>query len=281
MALNFLPLLICFHRQFIPLFLTDDFIFVSSCGFFSLRAVSMVFVSKVSKKNELTLIILLCDTFIYLSIIKTTMDKKFSIQFLKDMNSILRIGDELDKHYEKPQEDLASYEKKFEKLLQSFSKKYKLCSFKLVKRTDHLETQFFLYASSLKEVFDTASSKIPGFHSVGKDSVHTTSASDVAAASQLAEKTKDTLYLAFADAEHGKSTIFLKAAGKKIQVIYNADSFSSENTAEFKVAALYASQEHDESIKIDQEAATFGFSDWLNNAEKRKYHDRYSVHMGE
>jgi len=212
-----------------------------------------------------------------------SIDKKGINEFRKDLLAILDIAKEMDRLYNEGKDEVDSYMKKFNSLINLFNKKYKNLILKLVKKTTSLELKILLNENNLKDAFANSASKIVGLQSIGTRTFGTAMVSDAANFSSQIEKAKDKLYITYYNPQAGKSTVFLQfdKKAKKVQLVYDED-IENEPSAEFQIAAFYAlNEEYNKKIKLADEAATLGFTLWPNHEVKAKYFRKFDPHLTE
>ena len=62
-----------------------------------------------------------------------------------------------------------------------------------------------------------------------------------------------------------------------IELIYNPIEIINENSAGFKICAFYAlTNGFDRKIEVYGDASTFGFSNLLDEIEKREWYDKFN-----
>ena len=210
-------------------------------------------------------------------------EKKAINEFRKDLLEILRIAAGMDKYYAESNQDFDSYLKKFNSLIGSFSKKYKGLKLRLEKKAEALELSILIDEKSVKDAFANSGSKIIGVQSVGAGGFGTAAVSDPEGFSAELERAKDKLYISYYNPQAGASNVFMQhdKQAKKVRLIYDAD-IENEPSAEFQIAAYYAlSQGYNKKIKIDEEAATLGFSSWPDHNAKADYYRKFDTYLTE
>ena len=210
-------------------------------------------------------------------------EKKAINEFRKDLLEILRIAAGMDKYYAESNQDFDSYLKKFNSLIDSFNKKYKGLKLKFAKKTEALELSILIDEKSVKDAFANSGSKIIGVQSIGAKGFGTAAVSDPEGFSAELERAKDKLYISYYNPQAGTSNAFMQHdnKAKKVQLAYDAD-IENEPSAEFQIAAYYAlSQGYNKKIKIDEEAATLGFSSLSDHNARADYHRKFDTHLTE
>ena len=67
------------------------------------------------------------------------------------------------------------------------------------------------------------------------------------------------------------------AREKMVELVYNPVEVMNENSAGFRICALYALKHgYNKRIEIYGDASTFGFSNLLDEIEKREWYDRFN-----
>ena len=87
-----------------------------------------------------------------------SIDKKSINEFRKDLLDILGIAKEMERLYNEGKDEVDSYMKKFNSLINLFNKKYKNLILKLVKKTTSLELKMLLNENNLKDAFANSAS---------------------------------------------------------------------------------------------------------------------------
>ena len=199
--------------------------------------------------------------------------------FQKDFAQLIRVGAELDRYYGESNNDFDSLNPKFEKLVELFNKKYKGIKLKTKKTLEHFKVRVFIKSRNIRDFFADSASRIPGLKAVGRTSFNQIEVSDVEKFTRFLDLMLDSVYLSYIDAENGTSTIaaMLEAKDKMIELIYNSKEMENSNSAGFKICAFYALKDgFDKKIGIHEEASTFGFSNLLDEVEKREWHDKFN-----
>ena len=199
--------------------------------------------------------------------------------FKKDFTQMVKVGAEIDRYYGEAQHDLDTLIPKFEKLAEQFNKKYKGIKIKTKKTIEHFKVALFINAKDVKEFFAETASKISGLKSVGRTNFNQIDAGDVDKFAKFLELLLDKIYISYIDPEMGTSTIaaVLNRNEKMIELIYNPAEIINENSAGFKICAFYAlKNSFDRKIEIYGDASTFGFSNLLDEMEKREWYDRFN-----
>ena len=199
--------------------------------------------------------------------------------FKKDFIQMIKVGAEIDRYYGEAKHDLDTLIPKFEKLVEQFNKKYKGIKIKTKKTIDSFKAGIFLKVKDVKEFFAESASKIPGLKSVGRASFNQVDISDAEKFAKFLDSLLDKIYISYIDAESGTSTIAAVSniREKMIEIICNPVEIMNENSAGFKICAFYAlKQGYDKKIDIYGDASTFGFSNLLNEIEKREWYDKFN-----
>ena len=199
--------------------------------------------------------------------------------FKKDFTQMIKVGAEIDRYYGEAQHDLDILIPKFEKLAEQFNKKYKGIKIKTKKTIEHFKVALFIKSKDVKEFFAETASKISGLKSVGRTNFNQLDVSDVDKFARFLESLLDKIYISYIDPEMGTSTIaaVLNRNEKMIEIIYNPVEIMNENSAGFKICAFYALKNgFDKKIDIYGDASTFGFSNLLDEIEKREWYDKFN-----
>lgn len=213
----------------------------------------------------------------------SNIDKKSIKEFRNDFFGILRIAKEIDRSFSVNNPDADIYMKKFQSLIQTFNKKYKILNLKLTRRTDRIELKILIDEKNLKELFANSASKISGLQSIGVSNYTDAPISNAEQFTNEMEKIKEKLYIYYVMPNSGPSKLFFcyDSKSKKIELSYDED-IESEPSAEFQIAAYYAlSKGCNNKIKIEQEASTLGFSLWPDHSTKKRYFEKFDPHFSE
>jgi len=199
--------------------------------------------------------------------------------FKKDFTQMIKVGAEIDRYYGESQHDLDTLIPKFEKLAEQFNKKYRGVKIKTKKTIEHFKVALFIKSKDVKEFFAETASKISGLKSVGRTNFNQIDVSDVDKFARFLESLLDKIYISYIDPEMGTSTIaaVLNRNEKMIELIYNPAEIMNENSAGFKICAFYALKNgFDRKIEIYGNASTFGFSNLMDEMEKREWYDKFN-----
>ena len=200
-------------------------------------------------------------------------------KFKKDFTQMIKVGAEIDRYYGEAQHDLDILIPKFERLAEQFNKKYKNIKIKTKRTIEHFKVALFIKSKDVKEFFAETASKISGLKSVGRTNFNQIDVSDVDKFARFLESLLDKIYILYTDPEMGTSTIaaVLNRNEKMIEIIYNPVEIMNENSAGFKICAFYAlKNDFDRKIEIYGDASTFGFSNLLDEMEKREWYDKFN-----
>ena len=198
--------------------------------------------------------------------------------FKKDFTQIIRIGSEIDRYYGESQHALDSIIPKYEKLIEEFNKKYKGIKIKTKKSIEHFSVKIYIEEKGVKDFFANSASRIQGLKSVGRTNFNQVDASDAEIFAKFLDSLLDKIYISYADIENGTSTIaaVLDRSKKSVELVYNPSEIINESSSGFKICAFYAlKQGYNKKIDIYSEALTFGFSDLLDEVDKREWHDKF------
>lgn len=200
-------------------------------------------------------------------------------QFKKDFTPMIKVGAEIDRYYGEAQHDLDTIIPKYEKLVEKFNKKYKGVKIRTKKTIGHYEVRIFLNVKDIKEFFAESASRIPGLKSVGRTNLNKVDVSDAEKFAGFLDSLLDKIYISYVDPESGTSTIaaVYDRKEKMVELIYNPAELINENSAGFKIYAFYAlKQGFDRKIGIYGDASTFGFTNLLDEIEKREWYDKFN-----
>ncbi len=199
--------------------------------------------------------------------------------FRKDFTQMVKVGAEIDRYWEEHQNDLDTYLPKFEKLADKFNKKYKGVKIRTKKMIDLFKVRLFVKSRAIQEFFAESAAKIPGLKAVGRTNFDQIDVNDTDKFARFLDSMLDKAYLSYIDPESGTST-FIAALDRKekmIEIISDPAEIINENSAAFKVCSYYALRDgFDKKIEIYGDASTFGFSNLLNEIEKREWFDKFN-----
>ena len=198
--------------------------------------------------------------------------------FKKDFMQLIKVGAEIDRYYGEAQHDLDTLIPKFEKLIEQFNKKYRGVKVKAKKTIEFFKTRLFVKESNIHDFFANSASRIPGLKSVGRTTFNQIDISDAERFAAFLGSLLDKIHISYTDPDSGTSTIAaaLDRREKMIEMIYNPVELMNENSTGFKICAFYALKKgYDKKIEIYGSASTFGFSNLLNEIEKREWYDKF------
>ena len=199
--------------------------------------------------------------------------------FKKDFMQMIRVGAEIDRHYGEAQHDLDILIPKYEKLVEQFNKKYRGIKIKTKKTIEHFKVRLLVKEKNVKDFFANSASRIHGLKSVGRTNFNQIEISDAEKFAAFLDSLMDKVYISYIDPESGTSTIAAAADAKEkmVEIVYNPVEIMNENSAGFRICAFYALKEgFNKKIEIYGNASTFGFSNLLDEIEKREWYDRFN-----
>ncbi len=210
------------------------------------------------------------------------MAKAFQGAFYKDLSAMVRLARYMDKFYERSERNTDDYLEKLILLTQVFNQKYKHLNFKVVQKIDHLQMKLLLDSKNLQDAFKEAVT-ISGLSSASAHGFKHGKPMDMQTMQAEVAKATHELYLLYMHNEMGYGSIYLRLNEKeqKVELVYDYETIINEPSFEFQLAALYASKEHDLSIKLENEALTFGFKDFMSNTERTKLHEKHFPYFTE
>jgi len=200
-------------------------------------------------------------------------------QFKKDFTQMIKVGAEIDRYYGDAHQDLNTFIPKFERLTEQFNKKYKGVKIKNSISLEHFKVRFFVKARSIRDFFADSASRISGLKSVGRTNFNQIEINDAEKFAKFLDSLFDKIYISYIDSESGTSTIAAEfnKNEKMVEVIYHPEEMMNDNSAGFKISAFYAlKQGYDKKIDIYGSASTFGFSNLLDEIEKREWHEKFN-----
>ena len=199
--------------------------------------------------------------------------------FKKDFTQMIKVGAEIDRYYGEAQHDLDTLIPKYEKLIEKFNKKYKGLRIKIKRLVDTYKIKILVKERDIKEFFAKSASRIPGLKSVGRTNFNQVDVGDAEKFARFLDYLLDKIYISYIDPESGTSTIAAISDRKEkmIELIYNPIEIINENSAGFKICAFYAlTNGFDRKIEVYGDALTFGFSNLLDEIEKREWYDKFN-----
>jgi hypothetical protein len=199
--------------------------------------------------------------------------------FKKDFTQMVKVGAEIDRYYGEAQHDLDILIPKFEKLVEQFNKKYKGMKIKTKRLIDSYKVRIFIKERDVKEFFAKSASRISGLKSVGRTGFNQVDIGDAEKFARFLDSILDKVYISYLDPESGTGTIaaLYDRNEKMIEIMYNPAEIMNENSAGFKICAYYAlSNGVDRKSEVYGDASTFGFSNLLDEVEKREWYDKFN-----
>ena len=199
--------------------------------------------------------------------------------FKKDFTQMIKVGAEIDRYYGEAQHDLDTLIPKYEKLIEKFNKKYKGLRIKIKRLVDTYKIKILVKERDIKEFFAKSASRILGLKSVGRTNFNQVDVGDAEKFARFLDSLLDKIYISYLDPESGTSTIAAISDRKEkmIELIYNPIEIINENSAGFKICAFYAlTNGFDRKIEVYGDASTFGFSNLLDEIEKREWYDKFN-----
>ncbi|MEK6982990.1 MAG: hypothetical protein AABX33_00320 [Nanoarchaeota archaeon] len=200
-------------------------------------------------------------------------------KFKKDFIQLIKVSAEIDRYYGEARHELDVFIPKFEKLAERFNKKYNGLKIKTERLIDTYKVKLLIKEMDVKEFFANSASRIPGLKSVGTTNFDQVDVGDAEKFSRFLDSIHDKVYISYIDAESGTSTVAaaFDRNEKRVEVIYNPVEITKENSAGFRIVAFYALKNVvDKKIEVYGDASTFGFSNLLNEIEKREWYDRFN-----
>ena len=200
--------------------------------------------------------------------------------FKKDFTQLIKVGAEIDRYYGEAQLDLDTLIPKFEKLIEKFNKKYKGIKIKTKKTIENFKVRLFINAGSVKDFFANSASRISGLKSIDRTNFNQVDISDVERFARFLDSLMDKTYISYIDQDNGVSTIAaaFDRNEKMVELIYNPVEVMNENSSGFKICAFYAlKQKYNKKIEIFGDASTFGFSNLLDEIERREWYDKFDT----
>ena len=200
-------------------------------------------------------------------------------EFNKDFTQMIKVGADIDRYYGEAQHDLDTLIPKFEKLTELFNRKYRGIKIKTKKTIESFKVSVFVKAGDVKEFFAESASRIPGLKSVGRTSFNQIDISDAEKFARFLDSLMDKIYISYAGPESGTSTIAAvrNAKEKMVELVCSPFEIMNSNSAGFRICAFYALKSgFDKKIEIYGDASTFGFSNLLDEMEKREWYDRFN-----
>ena len=199
--------------------------------------------------------------------------------FKTDFAQMIKVGAEIDRYYGEAQHDLDTLIPKYEKLVEQFNKNYKGIKIRTKKNIDSFKVRLFLKTRDVKEFFAESASRIPGLKAVGRANFNQIETADAEKFAKFLDSMLDKIYISYIDPESGTGTVaaVLDHKEKMIEMIYDPIEIVNENSAGFRICAFYALKNgYDKKIEIYGDASTFGFSNLLDEIEKRQWYDKFN-----
>src|SRR3989344_7131863 len=199
--------------------------------------------------------------------------------FKKDFMQMIKVGAEIDRYYGEAQHDLDTLIPKYEKLVEQFNKKYKGVKIKTKKTMEHFKVRLLVKEKNVKDFFANSASRIHGLKSVGRTNFNQIDASHAEKFAAFLDSLMDKVYISYLDPESGTSTIAAVADAKEkmVELVYSPAEVMGENSAGFWICAFYALKHgYNKKIEIYGSASTFGFSNLLDEIEKREWYDKFN-----
>ncbi|GEM_PF-1997871 len=199
--------------------------------------------------------------------------------FKNDFTQMMKVGNEIDRYYGEASHHLDFLLPKYERLAEKFNKKYKGVKLRTKKTIEAFKIRLFVKEKNVKDFFANSASRIPGLKSVGRSSTNQVEISNSEKFAAFLDSLLDKAYVSYSDYENGTSTVgaVFDRNEKMVELIYDPSEIVNENSAAFKISAFYALQSgFDRKIEIYPEASTFGFTNLLDEAEKREWHDKFN-----
>jgi len=199
--------------------------------------------------------------------------------FKKDFMQMIKVGAEIDRYYGEAQHDLDALIPKYEKLIEQFNKKYKGIKIKAKKTTEHFKVSVLVREKNVKDFFANSASRIPGLKAIGRTSFNQVDISDAEKFARFLDSLLGRIYISYIEPESGTSTIaaVVDSMEKMIEIVYNPAEIMNENSAGFRICAFYALKGgFSKKIEIYGSASTFGFSNLLDEIEKREWYDKFN-----
>lgn len=199
--------------------------------------------------------------------------------FKKDFVQMIKVGAEIDRYYAEAKNDLDVLIPKYEKLADKFNKKYKGVKIRTKKTIDSFKVRMFVKSRDIKEFFAESAAKIPGLKAVGRTNFGQVEVNDTEKFARFLDSMLDKMFISYADPESGTSTFIaaLDSREKMIEIIASLSEVTNENSAAFRICAYYALRDgFDKKIEIYGDAGTFGFSNLLDEIEKREWFDKFN-----
>lgn len=203
-------------------------------------------------------------------------------RFKKDFTQMIKVGAEIDRYYGEAQLDLDALIPKFEKLVGKFNKKYNGIKIKTKKSLECFKARVFVKESGVKDFFANSASRISGLKSIGRNNFNQIDIGDAERFAGFLDSLMDKIYISYIDQDNGASAIsaVFDTNEKMVEIIYNPIEMLNEKSSGFRICAFYAlKQKHDKKIEIFGDASTFGFSNLLDEMEKREWYDKFNPRL--
>lgn len=200
--------------------------------------------------------------------------------FNRDFTQMVKVGMEIDRYFtESQQHDLGEFIKKFSKLAAQFNKKYNGMKIRTKKDIGAFKMALLVNAKGIKEFFAESASRISGLKSIGGGDFNQIDAGDPENLRKFTDSLKEKVFLTYADPQSGSGTVIAiwDKNEEMVELAYSPEDIFNSNSATFRLCAFYALKGgYDKKIDIYEEACTFGFSNLLDEAEKREWQDKFN-----
>lgn len=201
-------------------------------------------------------------------------------RFKNDFTQMIKVGAEIDRYYGEAQHDLDTLIPKFEKLIEKFNKKYRGIKIKTKKSLECFRVRLFVKENGIKDFFANSASRIAGLKSVGRTNFNQVDIGDAERFAGFLDSLMDRICMSYIDHDNGISAIaaVFDRDEKMVEVVCNSNELLNENSSGFRICAFYAlKQKHNKKIEIFGDASTFGFSNLLDEIEKREWYDKFDA----
>lgn len=183
------------------------------------------------------------------------------IVFLRDLNRLIDMFEELDKEYGAASEDFQYNKPICEKYIDAFDKKYTGIKVAFEQKSQRMVLHIMINEKSLSRIFDEALSKIGALVSIGSHGFDEAMASNESELRHVVSRAKSSLHLKYSGYE--KNTIILRLNlqyGLPEINLLSGDKIR-ENTPEGELLAYYAlAKGGQKSLKLTEISNSFCYS---------------------
>ncbi len=198
-------------------------------------------------------------------------------EFTKEFTKLMCIVSEIDRYYGEADESLDVLIPNLEISIKKFNKKYPGIRINTKKTTTNFKLRLFIKEHNIKEFFANVVSRISGLNSVGNSGFNQVVIDDTEKIAKFLDFSLDKIYMVYID--KGGSTIPIIASiskkEKMIELICESSDFSDKDSPLIKMFTFYAVKNINRKINVYEHLLTFGFTNLLDEIEKREWSDKW------